>query len=262
MSDLVELALRLYDLGFNVVPVDVNKRPLCPWSSSRRVGREVLEELLDRATGIAIVAGAENPSKPVAILVIIDVDRPSALERTPMLKTFIEKTVHWHTGPRCPKCEEKHLDVIELGRMFRCPKCDIEFPANEARRGLGALFTVSVGDAEMLGGTLRFGDIEILVNNYQLIPPSLHPSGVRYEWVREFDFSSPNLGVYSLIGAELKLVLDELGSSTVPAGPKPAGARKAGLRELGDGDLLKLKELLKDAYRPGSRQMLLLYLSG
>jgi len=55
-------------------------------------------------------------------------------------------------------------------------------------------------------------DVEILVNNYALIPPSLHPSGVRYEWIRPFDLDSSNFGVNPLREGELLDLLEELGA--------------------------------------------------
>jgi len=66
---------------------------------------------------------------------LIDVDRPSALDRSPFLKELVSKTASWYTGPRCPRCEGKDLEVLELGRRFRCRGCGTEFSAEEAKRG-------------------------------------------------------------------------------------------------------------------------------
>lgn len=43
---------------------------------------------------------------------------------------------------------------------------------------------------------------------------------------------------------------------------RPPTLMQGGLRELGDSDLIKIKELLKEAYRPGQRQLMILYLTG
>jgi len=256
------LALKLYDLGFNVVPVDVDKKPLCSWSSSKRISREKLEELLNSATGIAIVGGTENPWKPVAILVIIDIDKPSILSKSPLLKSIVESTVSWKTGPRCPQCEEKHLDVLKTGKLFKCPKCNIEFTVEKAKRGLATLITLDRDVYEKyLSSTRRFGDVEFLVNNYALVPPSIHRTGVAYEWIRPFKFEEPDLGVKALIELELKSLLEEL-STREETKTEETRAGEAKLRELSDSDILKLKELLKDAYKPGVRQYIWLYLSG
>jgi hypothetical protein len=266
-NELARLGIKLHDAGFNVVPVDNNKKPLTSWAYNKRIERGRLEELLGRASGIAIVGGPENPLRPFH-LVLIDVDRPDALERCPALRELVGKTVSWYTGPRCPKCEGKDLDVLERGRRFRCRGCGTEFNAEEAKRGLGLLVGVGSEAVERyLGGTVRGGDVEFLVRNYQLIPPSAHPSGVRYEWVRPPDFRSPNYGIYALTDAELETLLGGLG---VLRGPAEAGAEAegrpgavgGGLRELSDGDILKVKDLLEDAYRPGVRQYIWLFLSG
>jgi len=274
MMSLKEFALKLYDLGFNVVPVDKSKRPLTEtWSPNKRVDRAELEKL-DNADGVAIVAGPENPWKPVSYLIIVDVDKPSVLEKTPTLKELITKTVSWYTGVRCPKCENKHVEVIEQGKRFKCPKCGLEFAVENAKRGLGALFTVDYDAFEKhLKSTIRFGDVEILAKNYQLIPPSLHPSGVRYEWLKSFDFDAPNYGVYALTPVELEAILKEI-KARQETKPRQVDAilkeieelrqeaKPKKLRELSDSDLLKLKELLKEAYKPGNRQMIVLYMSG
>ncbi len=283
---LKEFALKLYDLGFNVIPVDKSKRPLTEtWSPNKRVDRRELEEKLDKTTGVAIVAGPENPWKPTSYLIIVDVDKPSVLEKTPVLKELITKTVSWFTGVRCPKCENKHVESIELGKKFKCPKCELEFTINEARRGFGALFTVDYDTYEKhLKSTMRFGDVEILANNYQLIPPSIHTTGVRYEWLKGFDFNAPNYGVYALTPVELETILKEIKARQEPK-PRQVDAilkeieelrqeaktkestaeqetKPKKLREFSDSDLLKLKELLKEAYKPGNRQTLILYMSG
>ena len=217
-------------------------------------------KLLDKATGIAIVGGFENPWKPITVLVLVDIDSPAVLEKSPLLKEVIAKSVSWKTGPRCPKCFNKHLDVIEFGKKFRCSKCSLEFSIDNAPRGLGALVTVDYNTYEkFFKGSLRLGDVEFLINNYQLIPPSLHSTGVVYEWVKPFNFNSPSLGVYTLTDTEVESLLKEV----KPKLEKPVVvARVARLRELSDSDIVKIKELLKPAYREGIRQFIWLYLSG
>jgi hypothetical protein len=277
MPRLRDLALKLYDLGFNVIPVDAEKRPLTKWSARERIPRDELEKLLRRAKGIAIAGGPVNPWAPVATLVIVDIDNPEALERYPSLKSVVETTVSWRTGPRCPRCNNKHLEVLEPGKRFKCNNCNVEFNVEEAKRGVGALITLDNDVVEKyIHGTVRGKDVELLVNNYALIPPSQHPSGVRYEWVKPFDFDAPNLGVRALVESELVNLLEELGvlktaEETSPEAPetlevveaKPAEKTpRRWLRELADSDIIKIKELLKEAYRPGARQYIWLFLSG
>lgn len=263
-KDLAEAGLRLYDLGFNIVPVD-GKKPLTGWGSGKRVDRGELVEKLGRATGIAVVGGSENPWKPAATLILVDIDDPRLLEENKILRGFVEGTVCWRTGPRCPKCFGKQLEVLEPGKRFRC-RCGSEFSVEEAQRALGAMFTVDPGDAEdLLKGSSRFGRIEILVNNYQLIPPSTHPTGVLYEWIRPLDFSrcgrfEGNCGIRSLSGEELRALLESLGWE-IRSGEK-LSADKNRLRELGEAEILAVINALKGAYAPGARQHIWLYLSG
>ena len=279
IKELKHLALKLYDLGFNVIPVDKGKKPLTSWSARQRIPRDELEKLLEKASGIALVGGGENPFKPVAILVLVDVDDPRVLEESFFLKSAIEKTVRWRTGPRCPRCNEKHLEVLEPAKKFKCKRCGLEFTIEEARRGLGALFTIDIETYERyLKGTRRLGSVEFLVNNYQLIPPSTHPTSVKYEWIKPFDFDSPNYGIYPLSDTELENILEELGvvkkyedhvepeeqAEEVAENNNLLNVKtvETKLRELSDSEVIKIKELLKEAYRPGNRQYLVMYLSG
>ena len=271
---LRELALRLYDVGFNVIPIGEGKKPIGSWSAERRLEREELERRLRKAQGIAICGGPENPWKPAMVLAIIDIDNPRALEGKPVLRSVVASTVHWLTGPRCPSCGGKQVERSEGGR-FRC-KCGAEFEPAEAARGVAALVAVELSAYERyLRGTKRSGDIEVLVNNYALVPPSLHPSGVRYEWVKEFEWGEPNYGVRALVEGELVSLLEELEGRQ--AGRKEAEAREevreepkvearspaiGELRELSDAEVLELKNLLRDAYVPGNRQYIWLFLSG
>jgi len=262
-SVLVNSAYALYDRGFNIVPVGADKKPICEWSSRRRITREELEQLLDKARGIAVVGGPENPWKPTAVSVIVDIDNPHVLELSPTLRSIVESTVAWRTGPRCPKCLNKHVEVIEHARRFKCKECGHEFTLEEALRGIGALITV---DPELLEkyfkGTLRAGSVEFLVNNYALIPPSIHPTGVKYEWIKPFDFEAPNLGVRALVESEVESLLEELGILRREVEEKEATKPPVKLRELADSEIIKVKEKLKPAYREGNRQHIWLFLSG
>jgi len=266
---------KLYKAGFNVVPVNRSKKPLTSWSPRKRIEEGKLRRLLVKAEGIAIVGGPENPFKPVAVLALIDIDNPEALGKYRILRDIVNRTVSWYTGPRCPKCLSKRLEVIEYGKRFKCSSCSTEFGVEEARRGVGALVTID-NDAyeKYFRGTIRGKDVELLVNNYQLIPPSIHPTGVRYEWVRPFDFNSPNYGIHPLTEAEVEALLKELGVIREGKKREEFGAEKTTamevtpkevkkpLRELSDSTILKVKELLKEGYVSEHRQNICLYLSG
>jgi len=91
-SGLVELALKLYRAGFNVIPVDSEKKPLCSWSPRERIEESKLKELLAKASGIAICGGPENPFKVAkSILVIFDIDDPRILEKASSSRVQLKK---------------------------------------------------------------------------------------------------------------------------------------------------------------------------
>jgi hypothetical protein len=279
-GELARVALRLYDYKYNVIPVDPDKRPLASWSSNKRIELEELKKLLSRATGIALVAGPENYWGDVGdYLVIIDVDDPRVLDKSPKLREVVDSTVAWRTGPRCPSCYNKHVEVLEPGRRFRC-SCGREFKVEEAARGLAAMVLVNGELVEkVLGGsTTRLGPVEILVNNYQLIPPSIHPTGVLYEWVRPLDLSLPNHGLLSLGEEDLKQLLEELSPRTkleehvkVEVGrlrelqehdrPVEPEQPKAG-RALSEDELKRIRDLILEYYVPGHRDKIVFSLLG
>jgi hypothetical protein len=282
-DDLAKTALELYKAGYNVVLVDPDKKPLSRWSPRERISLEELERLLGRATGVAIIGGRAGYWGDVAYVMLIDIDDPSILDRAPKLRELVESTVSWRTGPRCSSCYNKHITVTEYGKRFKCSGehggkrvgCGLEFTVEEAARGLGAVVLADIDAVDKLlkGGSVRLGPVELLINNYQLIPPSLHPTGVRYEWIREPDLSLPNHGLASVGEEFLKKLLEELRRISRGSEAKAereanakAGAQRGAppnkLRELSDSDILEIKEALVEAYKPGVRQFIWLFLSG
>jgi len=68
-------AEQLYKLGFNIIPVDSNKKPIGSWSSSDRLPWETLERRLAKASGIAITGTyLEDPNYGIVVLDLDDVD--------------------------------------------------------------------------------------------------------------------------------------------------------------------------------------------
>jgi hypothetical protein len=100
------------------------------------------------------------------------------------------------------------------------------------------------------------------VRNYQLIPPSLHPTGISYEWVRPLTLEKPFAGIYLLGERELEKLLSELGPGERKQQQAEEVEEKGQLRELSDAEVLRVKEILKNVYVPGYRQSIWLYLSG
>jgi hypothetical protein len=284
-GELGKLALELYDKGFNVIPVGPwteedwerrnFKRPLVKtWGYDRRAPREELEKLPMNTVGLAIVGGPENPWGDRYWLILIDVDKPSVTERSPTLRELKLKHVSWLTGPRCPKCERKDLEVLELGRRFKCTKCNFEFSINEAKRGYGLMVLVNRSVGEKLGQTLRLGDVELLVKNYQLIPPSLHPSGVAYEWINPPDPDKPFNGIRYMLEAELKALVKELGFELPIANTEKTDIEKqfgdadrpvavrTEFRRLSEQQVKRIVELLSPYYVEGHRDRIIFSLLG
>jgi hypothetical protein len=268
-EELKSLALKLYDAGFNVIPVNKNKKPLQKsWSAKERRPRKELEKPKKEWTGHAICGGPANPFGDVGHIIFIDVDQISILEKCPTLNNLISKTVNWKTGPRCPTCGEKELEIIKEGERFKCKKCKTEFTVEKAKFGRTAMFSAEPHALKKYFGntTKRYGPIEILINNYALIPPSIHPTGVRYEWIKPIDFTQPNFGIHPLTEEEIESILKELKELGLlqekTQETQQTKELTEELKELNDTTILKIKDILKPGYIPGKRQDFWLYVSG
>jgi len=248
---LKAFGLELYDRGFNIVATNREKRPITlTWSADKRVDRKELENALGKAEGIGIVGGSENPFKSEGLdVVLADIDFTKDLnKKMPKLYSLLEKTVVWLTGVRCPVCYKKHVQQTDKG--YKCLDCGAEFRKEEAKRGIAGIFLVEHG---LISSTIRSESVELLYNNLERIPPSMHSSGVLYEFGVPFDFNAKYFGIYKLSKDELETIKNEI---------KKERLSTEKLRILTDSKILEIENLLKPFYKQGKRQYIWLYLSG
>ncbi len=264
----------LLTAGYNVFPLTfrsarlLRATPIATRSTAPSSANCLKTAALRRSKrGIALL-GRINPYLPDKILMIIDVDDPQKFPDE--ARRLLENTWHWRTGPRCPRDGAKH-DVKCEGGV--CRHSDHEFKLSEALRG-EAYAVLVPAEAEKLVGKgvakTQDGAVELRLRGYQLLPPSLHPSGVTYEWITppwaDGEFRHPK----ELSLEEFKQLLGALGlAEERPQGAQPAAERlqrrpkpPSRWRHLSGGKMRAIVELLKPAYKPEHRQNIALYLSG
>lgn len=137
---LLAEALRLRQLGWHIIPIGQDKKPLIPW---KRWCAELPDEgIVRRWFGLPDVKGL------------------AAL----------------HTNGRCCRdfdAEDGYRNWSEQHRHLAQT-----LPTVRTARGFHVWFACPEAKFRVLhDGELRIGD------HYTLIPPSIHPTGVRYEWV-------------------------------------------------------------------------------
>jgi predicted RNA-binding Zn-ribbon protein involved in translation (DUF1610 family) len=256
------LALKLWELGYHIVPVDKEKRPLVKWKE--RLTLEKLEKTLEKAHGIAIVCGNIHPFGDKYTLVSIDVDNPTLLGFSTILGKLLKDTVYVLTGPRCPRCGNKHIEIIEEGRRFKCPNCDIEFDIEKTSRGFAILvFVENPLVDKYIGGTKRYKHIEFLVNNYQVIIGK-HKTGVEYD-LRNIDINRKDIGIAILDEKDIIELINEIekyNKLKQEEKTKERKIEKTGLKVLKEEEINQIVNVLKDVYKQGVRQFIWVYLSG
>lgn len=142
---MINNALRYLEEGWNVIPVDQNKRPKISWKEyqQRKVTKADIEDWWSRwpGAGIAVLTGE------ISGLVVIDVDEKQGLEQ---LESFLQgrKTLTCLTGGGGKHFYFKHPGITQVPNAVR-----------------------------FLSGVDCRGD-----GGYVVVPPSVHHSGRRYRW--------------------------------------------------------------------------------
>jgi hypothetical protein len=147
----LKAAAELYaqGLGWSVFPIAAgSKKPLAPWRG-RRYSPSELRRLLtrdaDRVGGLAVVCGTASGCRG-ACLAVRDWDRSDGY----------------------PLWAAEHPDLAEA------------LPASRTGRGHHLFFRTT---EERFAG-LGDGEFRATSGHFVLLPPSLHPSGATYEWLR------------------------------------------------------------------------------
>jgi hypothetical protein len=261
----------LLGAGYNVVPVDAQKRPLAPqYKECYDRPCPELAQLFERKSvkkkqaGIALL-GRVNPFYPEKILVTVDVDDPRKFPED--ARRLLEGTWHWYTGPRCPRDGDKH--EITCGPVT-CRHKDHDFDLSEAVRGEAyAVLVPAEAEKELGAGVAKLlgGAVELRIRGYQLLPPSLHPSGVVYEWVTPpwagGEFKHPK----ELSAEEFRRLLELLKGGQVVAQkaeeePKQQAKECKRFRELSDKDVDRILEIIKPYYIKNHRHHIFYALLG
>lgn len=138
MSKILTHALRYYDLGFSIIPIGNEKKPLIKWTKyqTERATPEQIKQWAEQFPdmNIAVVTGA------VSGIVVIDVDEGGVISNLPPTAT-VKTGTGWHFYCRHPNVP------VDTNAGLIAPHVDVR------------------GD----GG-------------YAILPPSIHASGVAYEW--------------------------------------------------------------------------------
>jgi hypothetical protein len=245
--DLLKVAQHLYrELGFNVIPVDSEKKPIGEWNADKRLNEDTLTARLKdgKASGLAITGRflANNEDYGIAIF---DIDDPAKGEEV-LRQVFGDDWKArlcgqtWSfcglTGPR-PKGKVK-CECKEPGQDCEC----INTETNEKRKlselPRGMYIVVRVPRRCLPSGTGRHGAIELLINNYEVVY-GRHPSGAFYEPVRFENGGWVPVGYLDLGPGEV-ITCEELGNLiALLTGGKTSGS----IEELGGGDSATAVEL-------------------
>jgi hypothetical protein len=185
----VHVAKLLYGLGFNVIPVDGNKRPIIDsWSSDSRLPWGELERCLSKAEGLAITGRYFNSEDYYVVILDLD-DVDVAFEV--LGKVFGEQwqaRLCGQTWSFCGLTGPRPKGKVKCGCETPDQDCECVNTETGERRKLselqrGMYIVVRVPKRCLPGGSVRSDAVEVMVSNYEVVY-GRHPSGVYYQPVR------------------------------------------------------------------------------
>ena len=237
MATKLQIAERYHGLGYNVLPIGADKRPLVGWDAWKHT-RQAVEDVRgfpwDDARGIGVIAGAVSGN-----LVNIDIDdcRDVAVLQEVLDFLWLPLDYPW---------------AVRTGGGFqlwvRCPDLDLDTGVlNAPYEGTGHL-------------ELRWNEC------YSIVPPSRHPSGKRYTFL--YGRGIPD-ELPAGVAAEDLLVMAEWGARIDGRGvtrydPAAAEAVKdatASFRDSGDDVALELAMRALEQSERGERNASLYHLA-
>jgi hypothetical protein len=185
---IAQAARKLHSLGFNIVPVGDDKKPIGSWNASERLTWEELAKRLPKAAGVAITGSyLDDDDYGVIILDLDDVDAASEV----LAKVFGDL---WQarlcgqdysfcglTGPR-PKGKVT-CNCNVPGEDCDCVAQDTGEHKKLSELQRGMYIVVRVPKRCLPSGTVRSDAIEVMVSNYEVVYGK-HPSGAYYQPVK------------------------------------------------------------------------------
>jgi len=217
--------------GLSVIPLKYRgKEPLVPWKEfqKRLPSIKEVEEWLRRFKNfnIAIVTGAVSGN-----LVVIDFDS-----------------------------EEKFKEFIAKVREDNTRLAEVLANTWIVKTGKGYHVYFRIEEHTFRTKPKLVADVDVKAEGgYVVAPPSIHPSGARYEFVRSREgvFGPPEVPEpITITENEWKKILKLLGAREVEKPREEKG------RELADKEILEIVNMLREAYRPGQRDLIVFFLTG
>jgi len=185
---LADVARHLYSMGFNVIPVNEEKKPIGSWSADARLKWEELERRLAKASGVAITGRyLEDKDYGAVVLDLDNVNEAFEILRQVFGDEWAvrlcghEWTFCGFTGPR-PKGKVK-CECKAPGQDCDCVNTETGEHRKLSELPRGMYIVIRVPRQCLPSGTIRSDAVEVMVSNYEVVYGK-HPSGVFYEPVR------------------------------------------------------------------------------